>query len=488
MNADSEIAQIPLPIVRLITPANFSAGTGLGPMLNNATQVFGDLPPDVVSLAISQLAGLFGDFPSTNDKAPAIVFCVLFAIIAFAHLHIYLRNLYHHHKFRLSIGLTLYCVFKCIGFGLRYQWAKDVRQVKVALAASVFTQVPVLFLNVMTMFMAHRIFTWRHPETGRSWWFIGFNITLYLFIGGVVCMAILGLGLPFLYYMGDTHYWMCTNVSRAAGVLEMLYAFSANGVLLLAWSIKPGTIDHRLWGVPPKTHDDYPATLQPYWIKHFRPLYYVTKGDQKTAARHVLPVMPSREKPAEGLSRPQNPPCDHFPSIWSAVYMVIITSAVLTICAGFRVATVFIVKPRGGMGIAYGHFAYRNTAFYILYGGVEYAINVMILLMRVDLRFYIPNASSKDARAIIDSGEDEFMIAEDSRRQSMDPKYAGRQEYPGEFTTVGHDAAGREIKEKTSTDRTEIMPNISNSKSADPFVTQVDHKGFLIPQEEKTVS
>lgn len=53
-------------------------------------------------------------------------------------------------------------------------------------------------------------------------------------------------------------------------------------------------------------------------------------------------------------------------------------------------------------------------------------LNVMILLMRVDLRFYIPNASSKGARAIIDSGEDEYMVAEESRRQSMEPKFTER--------------------------------------------------------------
>lgn len=117
MNVDSKIAQIPLPIVMLITPSNFTAGTGLRPTPNNATEVFGELPPDMISLSISQLNGIFGDFPSIHDKTPSLVFVVLYAIIAFAHLHIYIRNIIHH-KFRLSIGLTLCCVFKTIGFGL----------------------------------------------------------------------------------------------------------------------------------------------------------------------------------------------------------------------------------------------------------------------------------------------------------------------------------------------------------------------------------
>lgn len=385
------IGTFPLDILGLMTPPEYAPGTGIIPLNKNATEVFEVIPDVIVQRVVTQMNGLFGDYPDQSDLAPSIVFIILFSVICGGHLIIYARNTLRGHRFPLSLGLSCYAFFRVIGFGLRIQWSKNVLNIPVGIASTVFCQVPVLLLNVMTMFMAHRIFTWRHPQTGRATWFRGFNIQLYVMVLGVIVMAILGTSIPYIYYLDESHFKQCQKAAQAAGVLEVAYAMAGIIVIALAWSVKPGSIDHRLWGVPHKKPEEYPATLQPYWIDHFRPLYYANPKEIKSAGIKVIPVIPSREKPANGLSRPQNPHRYHHPSIYTSIAIVVGSCLVLTFNCCFRLATLFIIKPRGGYGAPFGHFTYQSIVFYVLYGALEFLVNIMLMLMRVDLRFYAPD-------------------------------------------------------------------------------------------------
>lgn len=410
------IGTFPLDLVGLLTPPEYAPGTGVIPMVANATEVFEVLPPIMVKRVLVQLNGLFGDFPENSvDRAPCILFLILFAIIAGGHLVIFIRNVIRGHQFYLSLGLAFYALCRIIGFGLRLGWANNVLNIKMGIASVVFNQIPVLLLNVMTMFMAHRVFTWRHPQLGSSVWFRTFNWILYCLVMGVIVMAILGTGLPFIYYMTESEFKQCQRAAQAAGVLECLYAFSGNFVLLLAWALKPGVFDDHLRSVKSRHPEYYPATLQPYWIDHFRPFYYIKPEERKTAHYPVLAVIASREKPANGLSRPQNPHRNDHPSIIISIAIIVFTSCILTFNACFRVASVFIVKPRGGFGAPYGSFTYHPVTFYVLYGALEFLVNIGLMLLRVDLRFYVADTeSSQSEKGVKDhyhapGQEDEFV-------------------------------------------------------------------------------
>ncbi|KAA8915230.1 hypothetical protein TRICI_002587 [Trichomonascus ciferrii] len=388
------IGTFPLDMLGLLTPPQFAPGTGIIPMTQNATEVFEVVPDIITKRVVTQMNGLFGDYPNETDIAPSGLFIGLFGIIAGGHLMIFTRNVIRGHNFYLSLGLAFYALCRMIGFGLRVKWAKNVLDIKTGIASTVFCQVPVLLLNVMCMFMAHRIFTWRHPQLGSSVWFRVINWTLYLLVLGVIVMAILGTSLPYIYYMTESDFHQCQKAAQTAGVLEAMYAFSGNFVIILAWSLKPGVFDDQLKSVKSRHPEFYPATLQPYWIDHFRPFYYIKPEERKTAHYPVISVMPSREKPANGLSRPHNPHRSDHPSIYTAIAIVSISSCVLTFNCCFRVASLFIIRPRGGYGAPFGHFSYHAITFYVLYGALELLVNVALMLSRVDLRFYVPDTES----------------------------------------------------------------------------------------------
>ncbi|KAA8915386.1 hypothetical protein TRICI_002464 [Trichomonascus ciferrii] len=396
------IGTFPLDILGLMTPPEFAPGTGIIPLNKNATEIYEVIPDVIVKRVVTQMNGLFGDYPDESDLAPCILFMILYLIISGGHLVIFIRNTQRGHKFLLSLGLCGYALFRVIGFGLRIAWSKDVLNISMGIASTVFCQVPVLLLNVMTMFMAHRIFTWRHPQTGRATWFRAFNIQLYVMVIGVIIMAILGTSIPYIYYLDEEHFKMCQKAAQAAGCLQVAYAMGGVIVIALAWSVKPGKIDSRLFNVPEKRPEEYPATLQPYWIDHFRPLYYVNPKEIKTASHGVIPVIASREKPANGLSRPQNPHRHHHPSIYTSIAIVIGSCLTLTFCCCFRLATLFIIRPRGGYGAPFGHFTYRNIVFYVLYGALELLVNIMLMVTRVDLRFYAPDKKAGE-RGVTDT-------------------------------------------------------------------------------------
>ena len=84
-------------------------------------------------------------------------------------------------------------------------------------------------------------------KTGNASWFnIGMTIT-YLVVMGVIVMAIVGQAIPFIYFLDSKHLKMCQHVVQAASILQVLYAFAGILLIVTAYAIPPGKIDHRLF-------------------------------------------------------------------------------------------------------------------------------------------------------------------------------------------------------------------------------------------------
>lgn len=393
-------------MLALVTPAGKVPGTGL----LQVTKILHSLSSGgssssmkaLLATAVGDLPGLFGDYPFHRDIAPSAIFVALFSIFAIAHLYIFFRNMKCGQSFWPSFGLAWYCIFRVIGFGLRINWAKDVMRVKVGIAATVFCVVPVVYVSIMNMLFGHRIFTWRHPETGNAVWFAVIMNVTYVVVLGVIVMGILGQAIPYIYFLDQHHLNMCRRVARAAAILQTLYSFAGICLIVNAYTFKPGRIDGR-FGKFYKHGEkvDLPATISPTWIESTNPMYFPEKGSQHviikdTPEANAIRVISNRRPPAGGLSNHHGHHHERAPKMTTNVILILSVSVLLSISAAFRTASTFKTNPRGGVnGNPLGHWLYHNWLMYLLFGVFEVIVNVLYLAMRADLRFYIPDMARK---------------------------------------------------------------------------------------------
>lgn len=391
-------------MISLPEAKNAVPGTGLRPALNWFASTLGvEITPDIYNLLLPELPGIFGDYPVPHDKAPSAVFIALFGLLAIAYLFYFVKGVMRGHRYWPFFGLFWYAVMRTIGMGCRLKWANNLTLVDMGIVSVVFSFLPELAVLVLNMLLAHRLFTWRHPETGNS---IAFNLcidAIYFLIVGVVLMGVLGQLLPYVRFMDASTQHKCNQVMQAAAVLNLLYALSPYLIIFLSYALKPGMIDHRVFRMPKmQVRENLPAVVQPSWIQSTGLFWFPAKGAQTkmysgTPAGKAIRVMPTREHPANGLTQVYSPENPSGPRYKTGVLIVLVTTTILSLNTCFRVASTFYLEPRGG-GQPRGEgtpvepmtvWVYRNYPFYIFYCACEWLVSVIYIATRVDLRFYL---------------------------------------------------------------------------------------------------
>ncbi len=366
-------------------PQTAAVGTGISKMLAKTKFYIGDnIPKNVVDYAMTTQAAIFGSYPDSKDVAPCAVFVAVFAIIAFAHFYVWGRDRAKGHKFYLSFGLGIYGLFQVIGFALRLGWAKDVTRLNVGIASLVFNIASVLIVNIMNVVLAHRIFTARHPETGSASWFNAIMNLVYVLVIGVLVMAIVAQVVPYIYYIDEKHYTMCKKVVRAAAILAMLVAFLGLPIIALAYSFKPGAL--AFLGNKASKQGEIVRTVSPTWIKSFQTFSYtspptVRYRDQPDGMGSAIRIMPVR-----------NAEHPEAPSMTSNIILIMLSSILLTAGTAMRCASTFI-EEKAVPGETNSIFA--PVCLYLAFGLFEALANILYLVARVDLRFYIPDMAKK---------------------------------------------------------------------------------------------
>lgn len=395
-----------LDLLGMFTPKghDYASGTGLKQVSTDAKDTFEDSLESLIPIIKTQLPALFGDYPGDKDVAPTAIFIAVFSILFIACLGLFSFNFSRGHKFYPLLGLAVHSLWKVIGFGIRIKWSGDVLNVPIAVASVVFTQVPPLVLCVINVYLGSRIYTWRHPEAGRALWFRATNGFIYFLVVGVIIMAIVGTSLPNLQFMTKERWHKCQQVAQAASVLQIVYALGGAIMLCAAYAFKPGKIDHKfVFGKKDKTEEDYPYVIQPTWLQKFSPFYTVPKHAGRVVGKNegVIRIIPSSETPAHGLIRSVNvEEGSQGPKIMTANGIIIISSLALVLLSCFRCASMFITGPRGGgEGEPFINVTYRSTIFYVFYGAVEALVVIFWLVVRIDLRFYIPEVGNPSVQS-----------------------------------------------------------------------------------------
>lgn len=417
----------PAPLLSSVQPLaeayfNYTGNAVIGSGIRYTIDWARKMNPSLLSSAtldviVPELPNIFGGYPYPEHKGiergPSALFIGIFGVLALACFYITGRNMKRGHNFFLLFGLGAFCVFKVIGYSCRLAWNGNIININLGICSIVFIQVAQLVLLALNKILAHRIFTWRHPETGAAWWITAFFNFTYLIVLGLIAMAIVGEALPYLYFLGPSSWMICQNVMQAAAVLNVVYACLPFGALFLAYVFKPGQLGPNPLKRRKTPTEDLPPVVQPYWIESASPLYFPAKGSVRkifkgTRAADAIRIMPSREPPAHGLHenyyKPMNP---NSPKILTAILTVLIGSTTLLLNTCFRCASTFqrsqsVMDPN----FHYNYWASHPYVMFIFYGATEALVLSMYLWMRIDLRFYIPDMAGKRSSKAQFGGDD----------------------------------------------------------------------------------
>ncbi|KAG5357783.1 hypothetical protein CJU89_4257 [Yarrowia sp. B02] len=371
---------------RLLTlfpiPRFAKTGTGVVKVVGMAHELAGNnIPQYVLDMVMTTQYNIYGNFAKKEvDTIPSAIFLVINSILAVANFYVFFRGILRKHNFYLTFGLGWQCLFNCLGFGMRLGWAQDVLQLRLGIASTVFIILSIVTINFMNFLLAHRILTFRHPETGDATWFALFMILIYLAFCGVLLMAILTQLVIFSYFLDYMHWRQATSGMQAASILIVLFSIGGVFIIIVAYLIPRGAIP---------LHHKSRLRLTASNIESYGLFYFPPKHSQ---------VIQYKSDPSQKLESGQLAARTiNGNDLHTSAIVVIFTSLILAGTAAMRCATVMI----GDRWMKDSKFIYSQTAFYIGFGAFEVIVNVIFLLFRIDLRFYIPDWPKKGQGALV---------------------------------------------------------------------------------------
>jgi hypothetical protein len=275
------------------------------------------------------------------------VFLFLYIVFAATHMLILKTNKKRAHKFNFSGALfgkivnpqkqrrtdgIGFCAVRVVTMSLRIAWSKHPRNVRLGIAAQVFVYAGTIILYIVNWFFAQRIVRAQHPRFGWS------KPARIVFRAAIACL-ILSL---ILLIVGAIQQFFTQNTSTLR-------------------------IDH-----------DLQLTGQTYFaVLCFAPIAVVI----------VSLIVPRKGTEKFGAGRLRN-----------NIAILLITSAILSAGQFFRMATAYLPATplRNAQGLPLNApWYYSKACFYAFNFTTEFLVIFIYAIVRVDLRFHIPDGSHK---------------------------------------------------------------------------------------------
>ncbi|KAI0171757.1 hypothetical protein GGR52DRAFT_438086 [Hypoxylon sp. FL1284] len=279
---------------------------------------------------------LVGGVPSPGvDDPVAAVLMVLFLLSAAAHMTILRINKRRNLKFVFSGMLFGLCMLRSVSLVARMIWASYPNNVNALIASSVMTQCGSVLIFIINLFFAQRILRAYHPRLG---WHRGACYAVWFLIACVLCCLIMAI-------ITTIHTFF--TVSRAARQSDRaVQLFAGLYLAILAF---------------------LPVPIVVVAVAAARP--HQPFGDQHRFRRRQV------EKFGAGRWR-------------SKVGLLLFTSLVATLGAGFRVGVNFGSRP--GMAAAWFH---SRASYYCFNFLTDLIVSTAYLLARFDRRFLVPDGA-----------------------------------------------------------------------------------------------
>ncbi|KAJ5024895.1 hypothetical protein J3E71DRAFT_399997 [Bipolaris maydis] len=295
-------------------------------------------PPDSVATGkgppyAPRDAGLGGSPDILPDVPVAVIFLVFYLVFGVIHIKIFKSNKHRGHKFIFNGAILGLCKIRIITMVLRIAWANYPRDVGLAIAANIFTYIGTIILYMVNWFFAQRIIRAQHPSLGWS-----------------------------------TQYRL----------------FHRGGLVLLVFTLL-GLIVSQIWKFFTLTHLKQDA---------FRVLFLVaqTYATVFCFAPAILVALslliPRTEVEKFGAGR-----------LRYNITILVISVCILSIGQVFRCVlawippTLMIDVQRGNVAIPW---YLSKASFYCFNFLTEILVVMLFAVVRVDLRFYVPNGANKE--------------------------------------------------------------------------------------------
>ncbi|KAI1770256.1 hypothetical protein F4818DRAFT_455773 [Hypoxylon cercidicola] len=134
---------------------------------------------------------IVGGVPSPAiDDPVAAVLLLLFLLSAAAHMAILRINKQRHLKFVFSGMLFALCLLRGVSLVARIIWASYPATVDAVIAASVMTQCGSVLIFIINLFFAHRVLRAYHPRLG---WHRGARYAVWFLIACVLCCLVMAI-------------------------------------------------------------------------------------------------------------------------------------------------------------------------------------------------------------------------------------------------------------------------------------------------------
>ncbi|KAK8100184.1 hypothetical protein PG999_010558 [Apiospora kogelbergensis] len=294
-------------------------------MSSGASQPAGG-PPQMSGPPYLPNQAQLGGRPTVDVDVPiSAVLLAIFIGLAVVHMTILQRNNKRNHKFLFSGMLFGLSMARTSALTMRIVWACRPTNVQIAIAANILTQAGVIILFIANLFFAQRILRAYHPSFGWH------NTTRYVFrflVASVLaCLIMVITCTVHSFYTLDLNARrMDRDVQLFAGTFFALLAFIPAPVVLIA---------------------------------------------SLTPRRDSRPV----EKFGQGRFR-------------SKVALLLFTSLLLTLGAGFRIGVNFDLRPANAPA-----WFHHKAAYYTLNFGIEIIVSALYAAVRFDRRFHVPNGA-----------------------------------------------------------------------------------------------
>ncbi|PSN66627.1 hypothetical protein BS50DRAFT_494310, partial [Corynespora cassiicola Philippines] len=297
------------------------------------TEPQGQGPPQPQGPPYAPHSSSLGGVPSTMpDVAITAVFLFLYVVFAITHFRILKLNAARGHKFVFSGALLGFCKIRVITMSLRIAWSSYPRNVSLGISAQVFVYVGTIILFLVNWFFTQRIVRAQHARWG---WSMPYRVVHRM---AIVCLV------------------LCLLMLVVAAIQQF-------------FTLDPNTlrIDRNLQ-----------LTGQTYFAAFcFAPLVLIA----------ISLILPRRGTEKFGAGRLRN-----------NIAILAIAATILSAGAIFRCVIAWL--PPTPLRTAQGAplpapWYFSKACFYVFNFLTELFVVIFYAVMRVDLRFHVPNGSKK---------------------------------------------------------------------------------------------
>lgn len=267
-----------------------------------------------------------GGRPTVDLDVPvSAVLLAIFLCLAAVHMTIFQKNRKRDHKFVFSAMLFGLSMARTAALTMRIVWATRPNSVQIAIAANILTQAGVIILFIANLFFAQRMVRAYHPTFG---WHGATRLIFRFLVSSVVaCLIMVIVCTVHSFYTLDMNARrMDRDVQLVAGTFFAFLAFIPAPAVVIA---------------------------------------------------SLIPRRDSRPVEKFGAGR-----------FRSKVRLLVFTSLLLTLGAGFRIGVNFDQRPANAPA-----WFHHKACYYTLNFGIEIIVSALYAAVRFDRRFHVPDGA-----------------------------------------------------------------------------------------------